>query len=190
MTSREREALSPAQTSHVEPAAGELPRPVLDALGGYVTADLSTFARGGTPITWPVLPMWEPVGERVLVATSIGLPYKAYNIERDPRVALLYSDATGSDLVDPPSVLVQGDAEVRRGILTSTSQLEPQVRDAVEAQAIALFRRQPSVGWYLSNPVSRAAMSWYFLRLLIVVRPRVVSWGWGPADRWERLHVE
>jgi hypothetical protein len=41
-----------------------------------------------------------------VITTSIGLPHKAYNVRRNPRVALLYSDPTGSGLDSRPEVLV------------------------------------------------------------------------------------
>jgi hypothetical protein len=46
------------------------------------------------------------------VTTGLGYPKKANDARRNPRVALLFSDPTGSDLTQPPMVLVQGTAEV------------------------------------------------------------------------------
>jgi hypothetical protein len=49
---------------------------------------------------------------QVPVTSAIGLPNKAYNARRNPKVALLFSDPTGSGLPNPPTVVVQGDAIV------------------------------------------------------------------------------
>ncbi|MGI8576128.1 MAG: pyridoxamine 5'-phosphate oxidase family protein [Egibacteraceae bacterium] len=163
----------------------DLPGTVQAVLERFLTADFTTFARDGTPITWPVLPTWEPVDGRFAVMTSIGLPHKAFNARRDPRVSLFYSDSTGSDLRDPPTVLVQGDATVSAEIIVSASQLAPDLAAALERTTVALLRRQPNVGLYVSNPLSRALMGWYFLRLLIVVHPRRIAWGWDYREGWE-----
>jgi Pyridoxamine 5'-phosphate oxidase len=78
----------------------------------FRTCELSTVAKNGTPLTWPTTALYEPEHDRFLITTSIGLPQKAFNIRRNPRVALLFSNPTGSGLSHPPAVLVQGDARV------------------------------------------------------------------------------
>ncbi|CAN5616199.1 hypothetical protein BH24ACT15_BH24ACT15_39290 [soil metagenome] len=166
------------------PGTLDVPRSVRDVLERFLTADFSTVATDGTPITWPVLPTWEPAGEQIVVATSIGLPHKAFNARRHPQVSLLYSDPPGSELANPPTVLVQGDAVVSPDIVVSFDQLQSDVAQAVRDSTIELLRRQPQVGWYISNPISRALMGWYFLRLFITVRPRTVRWGPGTPDGW------
>jgi len=77
----------------------------------FRSCELSTFARDGTPVTWPTMPFFEPDRQRFLITSSVGLAQKALNIRRDGRVAMLFSDPTGSGLVRPPAVLIQGDAE-------------------------------------------------------------------------------
>lgn len=172
-----------------DPGTLAVPGSVHEVLQRFLTADFSTIARHGTPMAWPVLPTWEPVTQQVLVATSIGLPHKAYNARRDRRVSLLYSDPTGSGLRNPPTVLVQGDATVSSDIVVSFDQLEPAAAAAMERSTIELLRRQPQVGWYVSNPISRGLMGWYFLRLFITVRPRAIRWGRGTPDGWEVCDV-
>ena len=78
----------------------------------FRTCEFTTLARDGTPITWPMLPFWRPDTGQFMTTTSIGLPDKAFNIRRDPRVSLLFSDPTGSGLDNPPTVLVQGHAGI------------------------------------------------------------------------------
>ena len=83
----------------------------------FRTCEFSTMAKDGTPITWPVATLLLREKRQLYMATSIGLPQKAFNIRRDSRVSMLFSDPTGSDLIDPPAVLVQGDAVSIRLVL-------------------------------------------------------------------------
>ena len=46
------------------------------------------------------------------MTTGLGYPKKADDAAANPKVALLFSDPTGSGLHDPPMVLVQGTARV------------------------------------------------------------------------------
>ena len=89
----------------------DLPPEVEGVFQKFRTCEFSTLARDGTPITWPLVTLWRPEEQRFVLTTSIGLPQKAFNIRRDPRVSLLFSDPTASGLDKPPAVLVQGDAE-------------------------------------------------------------------------------
>lgn len=157
----------------------ELPAEVDAVLRGFRTCELSTLARDGTPVTWPVVAFWRPDEGRFVVGTSIGLPQKAFNVRRDPRVSLLFSDPTACGLADPPAVQVQGDAEAPDQVVTSVAGFEDDLRE--------LFRRQPPAR---TNPVIRHLFDWYSMRLLISVSPRRVSW-WPRADleqqplRWD-----
>lgn len=160
-------------------------------MSSFLTAELTTVSARGIPATWPVLPSVEWGTGRVTILTSIGLPQKALNIRRRPDVSLLFSDPTGSGLVDPPSVLIEGAAEVSEDILTSVSQIDDTaIRDALERDALDLLRRQPAVRVYADNPITRGLMDWYFLRLMILVRPRRISWGKAGPRTWEVLDVE
>lgn len=165
-----------------------VPTEVAEVLRRFLTAEFTTMSRSGHPITWPVLPSLEEGAFRITIVTSIGLPQKALNIRRDPRVSLLYSDSTGSGLTDPPLVRLEGRATAPDVVLTSIGQIEDRgIAAAFERDAIELLRRQPAVGIYTSNSLARKLMDWYFLRLLIVVEPTRVSW--GIDDRWEAVDV-
>ncbi len=165
-----------------------VPSDVSAVLRDFLTAELTTLSGSGHPITWPVLPSLEGDTLRIAIATSIGLPQKALNIRRDPRVCLLFSDATGSGLVEPPIVRVEGRATAPDVVLTSMNQVEDRaIASAFERDAIELLRRQPAVGIYTSNPLVKKLMDWYFLRLLIVVEPTRVSW--NHTGSWEAVDV-
>jgi hypothetical protein len=134
---------------------------------------MSTLARDRSPITWPTLPFWRPAEGRFLITTSIGLPHKAFNVRRNPRVSLLFSNPTASGLMDPPAVLVQGDAESPNEVTTSVAGFEDELRE--------VFRRQPASGFYSGNPITRYLFDWYYMRLQIHVTPRRILW-WPGGD--------
>lgn len=139
----------------------------------FRTCEFSTLARDGTPITWPMLPFWRPDTGQFMTTTSIGLPDKAFNIRRNPRVSLLFSNATGSGLMEPPAVLVQGDATAPDVVQTSIGAYEKEVK--------LVFRRQPSGAIWSRNPLLRWYFDWYFMRLEITITPSRILW-WPRAD--------
>ena len=157
-----------------------LPLEVEAVFREFRTCEMSTLARDGSPITWPTLPFWRPDEGRFLITTSIGLPHKAFNIRRNPRVSLLFSNPTASGLTNPPAVLVQGDGEAPDEVVTSVEGFEDEVR--------RVFRRQPASGFYSSNPVTRYLFDWYYMRLTIYVSPRRILW-W-PGGNFERSPLE
>jgi len=153
----------------------ELPSEVEAVFREFRTCEMSTLARDGTPITWPTLPFWYPGEGRFLITTSIGLPHKAFNVRRNPRVSLLFSDPTASGLTDPPAVLVQGDAEAPDEVVTLVDGFEDELRRA--------FGRQPASGFYSGNPVARYLFDWYYMRLMIHVNPRrILCWPGGDFE--------
>lgn len=159
--------------------AGEeaaLPREVEEVFARFRTCEFSTLARDGTPITWPLATLWRPEERRFVLTTSIGFPQKAFNVRRDPRVSLLFSDPTASGLEDPPAVLVQGVAEAPDSIRTSPHHLPE--------YWTRLFEIQPAGKAYGSNWLMRRLMDWYYMRLYISVRPgRIFFWPQGDFAR-------
>jgi hypothetical protein len=158
--------------SHDGPAPREgfaLSPEVEQVFTDFRTCEFSTLARDGTPITWPLITLWQPEEQRFVLTTSIGLPNKAFNARRDGRVSLLFSDPTASGLQDPPAVLVQGDAEVPEEIHTSPNDLGEYWK--------RIWRIQPAGKTYGSNVLTRSPMDWYYMRLYIYVRPhRILVW--------------
>lgn len=146
----------------------QLPPSIITALHAYRTCEFSTLARDGTPLTAPVSPVILPAANRVLISTSIGLPNKAFNVRRDGRVALLFSDPTASGLTHPPAVLIQGDALCPDEVATWTPELEQLWK--------LLAVRQPASKLYAANALTRWCFDWYYMRLLIWVTPRRVRW--------------
>lgn len=142
----------------------------------FRSCEFSTLARDGTPVTWPTLPFFDHAQGRFLITCSIGLAQKAFNIRRDGRVAMLFSNPTGSGLVAPPLVLIQGDAE-------APEDLTPVVEGFIE-RAQLVFERQPvgiTMIGVMPGPIRKLA-DWYSWRIFIHVRPRRIRW-WPDGDQ-------
>jgi hypothetical protein len=146
----------------------DLPPEVEAVFREFRTCEMSTLAKDVVPITWPTLPFWRHEEGRFLITTSIGLPHKAFNVRRNPRVSLLFSDPTASCLTDPPVVLVQGDATSPDEVTASVEGFEDELRQ--------VFRRQPASGLYSGNLITRYLFDWYYMRLQIHVTPRRILW--------------
>ncbi|MEU5311600.1 pyridoxamine 5'-phosphate oxidase family protein [Streptomyces sp. NPDC021562] len=136
----------------------------LDVLDAYRTCEFATLGRDGTPLAWPTA-VWRRPDGTLLLSTSLAFAQKALNIRRDPRVALLFSDPTGSGRTEPPQIFVGGLAECPDEIMTGPRGAEDYWR--------MLFERQPHSRSYLLPPL-RPLTDWYYLRLLITVTPRQV----------------
>ncbi|WFE34555.1 pyridoxamine 5'-phosphate oxidase family protein [Micromonospora sp. WMMD975] len=132
------------------------------ALDAYRTCEFATLAKDGTPIAWPTSGLFRTDG-KILLTTAIAYPQKAFNVRRDPRVALLFSDPTGSELDSPRQVLVTGSATC-----ADTVHTEP-VGDLADFWRM-IFTRQPKSGAYLDWPANRFT-DFYFMRLRIEVTP-------------------
>ncbi|MEU4084665.1 pyridoxamine 5'-phosphate oxidase family protein [Streptomyces aureus] len=135
-----------------------------DVLDAYRTCEFVTLGRDGTPLAWPTAVARRDDGT-LLVTTCLAFAQKALNVRRDGRVALLFSDPTGSGLGHAPHVFISGRAECPDTIMTGPQGAEEYWR--------RLFERQPHSRAYLT-PLMRPLMSWYYLRLLITVVPEHV----------------
>lgn len=180
------EAIKPIQATVM--VNDPFPPEVVAVFREFRTCELTTLSREGVPTTWPTSARYQPELSRFLITTSIGFSQKAINIRRNPRVAMLFSDPTGSGLATPPAVLVQGDGVVSEEVVTAVDGLEDYWRENI-------FRRQPTTGFFSSNAVTRKLMDWNFMRLLIFIKPCEVYW-WAagdfsrPAQRLQVMHVE
>jgi hypothetical protein len=83
-----------------------LPLEVQEVFDSFVTAELTTVDGSGQPLSRPVTPRYEPGGDCIDVASESGEAYAGAGA--DPKVALLFSDPSGSGLASAPQVLVQG----------------------------------------------------------------------------------
>lgn len=135
---------------------------VMQVVDRYRTCEFATLTRSGVPIAWPTAALYRPDGT-FLITTSIALPQKAFNIRRDDRVALLFSEPTASGLDGAPQVLVQGRAQCPDEIVTDVAADEEYWR--------RLHERQPFNHVYARNALTRRVFDWYYMRLRIVVSP-------------------
>jgi hypothetical protein len=144
-----------------------LPDSVKQVFESFITTEFTTIDAKGQPITWPVTPYYKAPADCVDVTTGLGYPKKADDAAANPKVALLFSDPTGSGLHDPPMVLVQGTAHVDDADLDANR--ERYQREAVEKLPATKDALPPKFlqGWF----------NWYFTRLYVKVRPeRVYVW--------------
>jgi hypothetical protein len=142
---------------------------VMQVVDRYRTCEFATLTRSGVPIAWPTAALYRADGT-FLITTSIALPQKAYNIRRDDRVALLFSEATASGLDAAPQVLVQGRAGCPDEIVTDVSGSTEYWR--------RLHERQPFNAMYSRNALTRRFFDWYYMRLHITVSP--TAWSTRP----------
>ena len=143
-----------------------------------VTVEYASLTRTGRPVTVPTTPYVNASGLTIDLSTGLTYPAKAERARRDPRVGLLFADAVGSGIADPPVVLVQGLATVRDSDLQANTDRYVQlsmekVPEATKGMPPFLLRR----------------LAWYYARIWIEVTPLHVRW-WPsrnleePARTW------
>ena len=137
----------------------------LDIINEYFTCEFTTLSRDGSPVTWPVSPRLLGDG-RFLMTTSIGMPQKAFNIRRNPKVSMLFSEPTGSGVAQPGAVLIQGDATAEDRIVTDLA-ADPELAALLQT----ISGRQPA-GAFWSSWLGKRMMPAYYMRILIYVTPR------------------
>jgi hypothetical protein len=147
-----------------------LPDDVQQVFARFITTEYTTIDSAGHPITWPVTPYYRPGDGAIDVTTGLGYPKKARDAERNPHVALLFSDPTGSGLTDPPSVLVQGTAKVDDADLEANEK---------RYRREALEKLPGTKSMYPPRFLDRF-FRWYFARIYVYVRPeRIYVWPRG-----------
>jgi pyridoxamine 5'-phosphate oxidase-like protein len=161
-----------------------LPVDVQQVFDRFITTEFTTVDARGRPICWPITPYYEPGDPCIDVTTALGAPKKANDALANPKVSLLFSDPTGSEIEDSPQVLVQGTADVDSRDLEAN-----RVRYTRESAA----KLPGSKDMMPPKPLQRL-FSFYYTRLYIHVRPeRVYVWPGGDPTREPRLfdaHIE
>jgi Pyridoxamine 5'-phosphate oxidase len=156
-----------------------LPREIQDVFHDFVTTEFTTVDGRGQPITWPLTPYYSRGGPCIHVTTGLGYPKKAKDARANPRVALLFSDPTGSRLDDPPQVLVQGTAEVDDRDLDAN-------RERYERDSRI---KLPEIAKLSPPKPLRRAFGWYYTRIYLHVRPeRVYVWPGGDVTAEPTLY--
>jgi hypothetical protein len=155
-----------------------LPVEVQQVFDSFITTEFTTVDARGLPICWPITPYYNPGDPCIDVTTALGAPKKAKDARANPKVALLFSDPTGSGMEDAPQVLVQGTADVDARDLEAN-----RVRYTRES----LMKLPGSKDMMPPRPLQRL-FSFYYTRLYIHVRPeRVYVWPGGDPTREPHL---
>jgi hypothetical protein len=144
-----------------------LPEEVREAFGSFITCEYTTIDKRQQPIVWPVTPYYADGGPCIDVTTGLGYPKKALDAKRNPRVALLFSDPTGSRTESGVKVLVQGTADVDDRDLMANR--ERYWRESAEKLPATRDMHPPKL--------IRRLFDWYYTRIYVHVRPeRVFVW--------------
>lgn len=141
------------------------PTALHETLQAYRTCEFATLTKSGAPVAWPTSGLVRADGT-ILLTTSLGYPQKAFNVRRDGRVALLFSDPTASGLKQPEQILVRGEA-------TCPDEIHVRPEGDLETFWELLLARQPHSQSYLDWPMT-AMTDFYYMRLLITVTPTEV----------------
>jgi hypothetical protein len=161
-----------------------LPQEVREAFERFVTCEFVTVDSRQQPIVWPVTPYYSQGAATIDVTTGIGYPKKADDAARHPRVALLFSDPTGSGIATGLQVLVQGTAEVDDVDLAANRE-----RYRRESRA-----KLPGAKDMLPPRWVEGLIAWYLDRIYVKVRPeRVFMWPSGEIGEPPQLlgaHME
>jgi Pyridoxamine 5'-phosphate oxidase len=161
-----------------------LPDEIKRVFETFITSEYTTVDRRGQPICWPCTPYYERGGPCIDISTGLGYPKKANDARLNPKVAMLFSDPTGSGMENAPQVLVQGTAEVDDADLDANR--ERYLREA----AVKL----PAMAKMMPPKAFQRFFDWYYTRIYVHVRPeRVYVWAGGDATTEPQLfdaHME
>jgi pyridoxamine 5'-phosphate oxidase-like protein len=161
-----------------------LPQEVREVFERFVTCEYVTVDARQQPIVWPVTPYYAQGSATIDVTTGSGYPKKADDAARNPHVALLFSDPTGSGIESGIQVLVQGTAEVDEADLAAN-------RERYRRESLA---KLPAVKDMMPPRWLEGMFGWYFDRIYVKVRPeRVFVWPAGDVTEPPQLlgsHME
>jgi Pyridoxamine 5'-phosphate oxidase len=144
-----------------------LPQDVREVFERFITCEYTTIDSRQQPITWPVTPYYRSGEPTIDITTGLGYPKKAEDARRNPHVALLFSDPTGSGIEGGIRVLVQGSAEVDDRDLVANRE-----RNRRES-----WEKLPGTRDMHPPRFIRGLFDWYYMRIYVKVRPeRVFVW--------------
>ncbi len=159
-----------------------LPQEVRDVFAKFITTEFVTVDAKGQPIAWPLTPYYTDGAPVIEVTTGVGYPKKAEDARRNPRVALLFSDPTGSGIENEIRVLVQGTAVIDDADLRAN-------RERYRRESV---RKLPATQEMMPPKLVEGLFGWYYERLYIRVRPeRIFVWaGEGAEPQVFDSHME
>jgi hypothetical protein len=166
-------------STRFRPVTSTLPQDIRDVFDRFITTEYVTVDAKGQPIAWPVTPYYSDGAPTIDITTGIGYPKKADDAARNPRVALSFSDPTGSGVDGGIRVLVQGVAEVDESDLRANRE-----RYRKESK-----EKLPAAADMLPPKFVEGLFAWYFDRIYVKVRPeRVFVWPAGDATAAPDVH--
>jgi len=156
-----------------------LPQEVREVFERFITTEYVTVDSRGQPIAWPVTPYYSQGAATIDITTGLGYPKKADDAARNPRVALLFSDPTGSGIDSGIRVLVQGIAEVDdRDLVANRERYWHESNEKLPA----MIKMHPP-------RFLRGLFGWYYTRIYVKVRPeRVFVWPDGDQSKPPTIH--
>jgi hypothetical protein len=156
-----------------------LPPEVREVFGRFITCEYTTIDARQQPIVWPVTPYYSSGAPTLDITTGLGYPKKANDASRNPHVALLFSDPTGSGIETGIQVLVQGTAEVDDRDLAAN-------RERYERESAV---KLPGARGVRVPRILYGVAGWYVNRIYIKVRPeRVFVWPAGELTQPPQIH--
>jgi hypothetical protein len=156
-----------------------LPSEVREAFQSFITCEYTTVDARQQPIVWPVTPYYADGADTIDTTTGLGYPKKADDARRNPQVAMLFSDPTGSGIESGIRVLVQGTAKVEDSDLKAN-------RARYERESAGKLGDAPGVR---VPRMLQGILGWYANRIYIKVRPeRVFVWADGDIRKAPACH--
>ncbi|WP_414943541.1 pyridoxamine 5'-phosphate oxidase family protein [Amycolatopsis sp. cmx-11-32] len=141
---------------------------VAEVLAEVRVLEMAIIGRDGSPQVRPMASAWVSESQQVVITTPVSYPQKAFDMRRNGRVALLYSDPVGSGLTNARTVLLQGVVSAP-DVVATPQDLKEYWRE--------LFRKNPNLVEEFADEGARSTMDWYYLRLpFFLLRKRCTSW--------------
>lgn len=143
-----------------------MPEPVARLLDAALVGELTVIDRGGRPVTYPLIPLWD--GEKVYLTSSTLFSRKLEHIRADARVSV--------SITDPVAV---GGATDRATIQGDGRVIDEDPHGGWERLLPIWEKKEPSIVFFLK---ARVALPLFFERALIEITPRrVLYWADGDA---------
>jgi hypothetical protein len=171
--------LARSADGYVSTVTATLPPEVREVFERFITCEYTTIDARQQPIVWPVTPYYSSGAPTLDTTTGLGYPKKANDARRNPHVALLFSDPTGSGIESGIQVLVQGAAEVDDRDLTAN-------RKRYERESAV---KLPGARGVRIPRLLHGVFGWYVNRIYVKVRPeRVFVWPAGELTQPPQIH--
>ena len=144
----------------------QLPADVSNIIQSGFLAEFATVSAAGVPIDTPLVTFTSESLDTIDAGTGLAYPAKAERARQNPKTGLLFE---GGD--DQPVVSIAGMASIH------DSDLQSNLERYLAEEILAPYLNPKLVGY--ESTTCRAI--WYFTRILICVKPKIVRW-WRNRD--------